>query len=205
MRQPSHKSSPAKAGVPHAPQRQRGRERVAALVSAGAKVFGEKGYDAATMTEIAAVAGASIGSLYQFFPTKEAIADAVHAAVGDALLAVLQGLGSEAAGLSPDELADRLFKAFFAFLTANPAFVTLADLPPDPGKSARRAAMRSSVANLLTAMSPRKPQHEAERLAILILQLMRVAVSVSSEPDLPDRDAVLADLRTVLHRLIGAD
>lgn len=205
MRKSSYKSSAAKTAAPHAPQRQRGRDRVAALVAAGARVFGEKGYDAATMTEIAGVAGAAIGSLYQFFPTKEAIADAVHAAVGDALLEVLQGLAKDAAGLSPDDLADRLFGAFFAFLTANPAFVTLADLPPDPGKTARRAAMRSSVADLLTAINPPKPRHEAERLAILILHLMRVAVSVSSEPDLPDRDAVLADLQTVLHRLIGAD
>jgi AcrR family transcriptional regulator len=203
MRQPSHKSSLAKAVTPHAPQRQRGRDRVAALVAAGAKVFGAKGYDAATMTEIAAVAGAAIGSLYQFFPTKGAIADAVHAAVGDALLAVLQRLAADATGLSPNELADKLYSTFFAFLTANPAFVTLADLPPDPGKTARRTAMRSSVADLLTAMNPPKPRHEAERLAILILHLMRVAVSVSGEPDLPDRDAVLADLRALMHRLIG--
>jgi AcrR family transcriptional regulator len=36
---------------------------VAALIAAASAVFLEKGYDAATMTEIAARAGASIGSL----------------------------------------------------------------------------------------------------------------------------------------------
>ena len=54
------------------PKRQRGKQRVAALIDAGAELFAEKGYEATTMTEIASRAGAAIGSLYQFFPSKEA-------------------------------------------------------------------------------------------------------------------------------------
>ena len=70
---PSQKSSDLR----RAPQRQRGHERVAALLEAAAGCFVEKGYDATTMTEVAARAGAAIGSLYQFFPTKEALFEAV--------------------------------------------------------------------------------------------------------------------------------
>ncbi|MEJ1960626.1 MAG: helix-turn-helix domain-containing protein [Gammaproteobacteria bacterium] len=58
-----------------APKRERGKQRVAELLQAAADVFAEKGYEAATMTEIAARAGAPIGSLYQFFPVKEALSD----------------------------------------------------------------------------------------------------------------------------------
>lgn len=199
MRKPSHKSSAA-----HEPQRQRGRERVAALVAAGAAVFGEKGYDGATMTAIAARAGAAIGSLYQFFPTKEAIAEAVHADAADRLLAILRALAAETAGASPDRLADRLYDAFFAFLEANPAFVTLADRPPDPGKSERRAAMRGCLAGLFTAMDPPREQREAEGLAVVVLHLMRVAVAVNSEADVPNRQAVMGDLRAMVHRLLAA-
>ncbi len=61
------------------PKRARGKQRVAALLQAAAAVFAEKGYEAATMTEIAARAGAPIGSLYQFFPVKEALADTLGA------------------------------------------------------------------------------------------------------------------------------
>ena len=50
------------------PIRKRGHERVAALLNAAASCFVEKGYDAVTLTEIAARAGASIGSLYSFSP-----------------------------------------------------------------------------------------------------------------------------------------
>src|ERR1700749_3181525 len=60
-----------------APKRQRGRDRVAAILATAREVILEKGFDAATMTEIAARSGTAIGSLYRFFPTKEALADAL--------------------------------------------------------------------------------------------------------------------------------
>jgi len=53
-----------------APKRQRGRERVAAILDAAAQLFIEQG-QAVTMTEIAARSGTAIGSLYRFFPTRE--------------------------------------------------------------------------------------------------------------------------------------
>src|SRR5580704_12287019 len=59
------------------PRRRPGRLRVAALLRAGAQVIAERGFEAATMAEIAARAGAPIGSLYRFFPSKDALADAL--------------------------------------------------------------------------------------------------------------------------------
>ena len=53
-------STPPSADA-RAPQRQRGRLRVAAILEAGAEAFREKGYDAVTMTEIAARSGATFG------------------------------------------------------------------------------------------------------------------------------------------------
>jgi len=58
-------SSNAQTTVARAPKRARGKQRVAELLEAAAAVFAEKGYEAATMTEIAARARAPIGSLYQ--------------------------------------------------------------------------------------------------------------------------------------------
>src|ERR1700739_5084110 len=92
-------SSDTESAVARAPKRARGKQRVADLLQPAAAVFAEKGYEAATMTEIAARAGAPIGSLYQFFPVKDALADTLvqnHVA----LLALdLQLLESHAARL----------------------------------------------------------------------------------------------------------
>src|SRR5271163_3021786 len=55
----------------------RGQRRLASLLDAAGRVFGEVGYHAATTNAIAAEAKVSPATLYQFFPNKEAIADAL--------------------------------------------------------------------------------------------------------------------------------
>lgn len=56
---------------------ERSRLTVDALVEATARVLIKDGYDRASTNRIATVAGVSIGSLYQYFPSKEALVAAV--------------------------------------------------------------------------------------------------------------------------------
>jgi hypothetical protein len=58
------------------PQLERGERRVVQLLETAAVVLAESGYEAATMTEVANRAGASIGTVYQYFPNKEALVQA---------------------------------------------------------------------------------------------------------------------------------
>jgi AcrR family transcriptional regulator len=55
------------------PTQQRARETVGAILQAAAEVFVQLGYADATTNKIAARAGVSIGTLYQYFPNKESI------------------------------------------------------------------------------------------------------------------------------------
>src|SRR5215467_8715998 len=52
---------------------ERSRLTVDALLEATARVLRKEGYDRASTNKIAAVAGVGIGSLYQYFPSKEAL------------------------------------------------------------------------------------------------------------------------------------
>lgn len=56
---------------------ERSRTTVAALLEATARVLVKEGYEHASTNKIAATAGVSIGSLYQYFPSKEALVAAV--------------------------------------------------------------------------------------------------------------------------------
>lgn len=56
---------------------ERSRATVDALVEATARVLVREGFDKASTNRIAEVAGVSIGSLYQYFPSKEALVAAV--------------------------------------------------------------------------------------------------------------------------------
>lgn len=60
------------------PQQKRSQERVEKILDAAAIVFNEVGFEAATTHDIATRADTAIGSLYQFFPDKLAIFNALE-------------------------------------------------------------------------------------------------------------------------------
>jgi AcrR family transcriptional regulator len=84
------------------PRQARSRETVEALLEAAAQVFERHGYAAGTTNRIAARAGVSIGSLYQYFPSKDAILLAlVERHVAEAEVALVPLAGWLAGGVPP--------------------------------------------------------------------------------------------------------
>lgn len=59
------------------PQQARSRATIEALLTATARVLVKEGFDRASTNRIAEAAGVSIGSLYQYFPSKEALVAAL--------------------------------------------------------------------------------------------------------------------------------
>jgi len=59
------------------PQQQRSKQMVETLVEATARCIVENGLDGTTTPRIAELAGVSVGSLYQYFSSKEALIDAL--------------------------------------------------------------------------------------------------------------------------------
>src|SRR5690242_3802866 len=96
-----------KARMRAAPQRARGYQRVKVILDVAEVLFAEAGYEAATTNEIAARAGISIGSLYQYFPNKEAVLHALAARYRDAIEQMYNNLQSpEVLKLPLKELID---------------------------------------------------------------------------------------------------
>lgn len=59
------------------PKQERSRQRYNQMLNTAARLFAEQGIDQVTTNHIAAEATVSIGSLYQYFPNKEAIIKAL--------------------------------------------------------------------------------------------------------------------------------
>ena len=59
------------------PRQARSRATVDTILQASARVLVRRGFDGFTTNEVAAAAGVSIGSLYQYFPNKEALVAAL--------------------------------------------------------------------------------------------------------------------------------
>ena len=69
--------SKASGGKRRNPKQTRAKATVGILLEAAALLMEEEGYEALTTTRIAKRAGTSVGSVYQYFPDREAIAAAL--------------------------------------------------------------------------------------------------------------------------------
>ncbi|MEL6225190.1 MAG: TetR/AcrR family transcriptional regulator, partial [Cyanobacteria bacterium J06627_8] len=77
MSQSNSSRSPKLHQMRRKPKQARSQERVKHILDIAEQLFLEIGYDATTTRAIAARSGVSVGSLYQFFPDKEAILKAL--------------------------------------------------------------------------------------------------------------------------------
>lgn len=164
------------------PKRRRGHERVAALLAAATAEFVEKGYDAATMTAVAARAGAPIGSLYQFFANKEALAEALLAQYRDRVTVVFGELEAHAADTSPLDLGREVMDAFLALRHDRAPLLALMDGYRDPARlAAMRGFMCDRVAAIVRRHSPALAPERALVIGTALLQIMKAAATLEGE------------------------
>lgn len=89
----------------------RSRAMVDALIEATARILVTDGFDKASTNRIAEMAGASVGSLYQYFPSKEALVAAVVVRHQRALMQVVRNAMAEADALPVEQAVRRLVAA----------------------------------------------------------------------------------------------
>jgi AcrR family transcriptional regulator len=154
------------------PRQQRGERRVTALLDAAASVIADSGYDGATMSEIAERAGACIGSLYQFFPNKESITEALRTRYCQELCTLWAGL-EEAERLSTNQLVRGLLNETIRFIDDRPAIPYLLNLHPRVQKHSIRDLLRGRIARILRASAPSLSKSRAFVLSMVILQVMK--------------------------------
>ena len=104
-------------------QREAG-ERRRAILAAAQKVFWELGYARATMPQIAAEAELAPGTLYLYFPGKDALYVELLVKGYAVLLEALQSAVRRGEG-KPREVASALIDAFFAFAREHPEYFNI--------------------------------------------------------------------------------
>lgn len=169
------------------PRQARSIETRQRVLDAAAHVFSTHGYAAGTTNRIAATADMSIGSLYQYFPNKDAILSALTDAHLDAGTALLAQRAS--AGL-PAGLADtlRLFiRATIDNHRDNPALhrVLFEEAPRSPTLLARL--------------------REAEQRAVAVAaELLRTHPEMTAADPVLAARITVATIESLVHRLITA-
>ncbi len=204
-----------------APKRARGRLRVEAILAASAAVFAERGYEAATMTEIAQRSDTAIGSLYRFFPNKTALAErlvdhylsqlmaqfdavarvmsidpAPDAAVAGATDAAGTGTGT---GVDATCLADALVRMMTTLLPERASVLALVDAQgavAAPLRARLREAMLARLGALLQAATHVGPTRAMASAKIVLLLLK--GVPTFADATAAERAEGIADLRALI-------
>jgi len=143
------------------PRQTRAEKAVAtrrALVEAAAEVVGEFGYADASIARITSRAGVALGTFYNYFETRQALFDILLPELGQDLIAFV---GEHVRGSRDTlDMEERGFRAFFAFLSENPAFYRILNEAETLAPNAHRTHFEALSSRYVAAL--RKGQLRGE-------------------------------------------
>ncbi len=103
-----------------APSQSRSRLMVSVILEAATRVLVETGWSKFTTNQVASIAGVSIGSLYQYFPNKLALAEAIRQQHLDAILQVLDSCNKQKSSITKgDQLTERVERLIDGIVAAH--------------------------------------------------------------------------------------
>jgi len=190
------------------PKQKRGQQRVEQILDAAALLAVSEGYENVSTNAIAKEAKTSIGSLYQFFPNK----DAVYLALAQRYVDELSGLLAQTAMTSDDTLSfqDRfnlLLDRLAVFYLENPGFQPLLF---GSYKTAVMASGQEVLCQMIDGMDTILAQNtditEPPRYlqATIIVHTLKSTLPLIVADDEAESQAALAELKRLIHGYLDA-
>ncbi len=187
------------------PKQNRSRATVAVIVEAGTRILAEEGWAAFNTNAVAAKAGVSVGSIYEYFNNKQSLIDAItdaHLSAGEKLLgAACERLSGP---IHIDEIVDLLIAGFVSIHEANPPLhrSLSSEVPLSETTKNRVQALRLGIIDLVSRALAR---HLGE--PGIAAQLLVDTVDAVTHRWLVEDDGALAApdrLKTELKRMFSA-
>jgi AcrR family transcriptional regulator len=185
------------------PRQARSRARLAQILAAADAILVAEGVEALTMRRIAERAGVPVGTLYQFFPDKGSVVDAVARAYIAEFDALVDGLVISAADGDWSDPVGRIVDEFAALYRSHPGYVALwsgRHLSQELARAdeANNQLIAAGVQRLLAEHAGLADGGALELAALVAVRvadaLLQYAFAVSPDGD----EAVLAELKTLL-------
>ena len=202
---PQVKTTPRKR-----PRQDRARTTVEAILDATARLLVRRGFDHLTTNAVAEEAGVSIGSLYQYFPNKEAlVADLIERHVSSRRAAMAAELG-RVATLPVGEAARSVIASILSAHRVDPVLHrVLIEQVPRVGRLARlqelATATRQLVASILTARRRELAIDDPELAAFLLVAAVEGIFqrAVVFHPERLEGPELLEEVTRLVTRYLG--
>jgi AcrR family transcriptional regulator len=198
----SRKEVAVEPAARRSPRRQeRGQRRIAAILDAAASLFTARGVAGTTMSAIAEKSATSIGSLYQFFPNREALVEAL----AEQYLADWQQMRAESASARPRGLRASIDAGIDARVKFHLDHAALARLLESNTSTARairelQTELGSAVA-FLSSFGPNVPEKTLRLYARTVNAMVNGVMStiVYGALSAAERNALIDELKSVVH------
>jgi AcrR family transcriptional regulator len=177
-----------------APVQDRSRETVEVILTATARVLVDVGYDRASTNKVAEVAGVSVGSLYRYFPSKEALVAALIERHVMEMLAVTETKLVEMADAPMDVAAREIVRAILRAQSVNPKLHRiLIQQVPRVGQLRNVDALQERFGVLVKAyLESRVKEVRPKNLDLAVFMLVRAVEAVAHAAVL-ERPEMLVD------------
>lgn len=197
---------------PRRPQQERGQRRVDAILDATAAIIAEEGLAGVTMHGVARRSGTTTGSMYHFFPDREALIEALaerHArAIRERLSEVERATAERWSSLTTEQAVGRFLDPFLAYAEEHPDLSHLMRRPRATGMISSSAAelyrlvlrvAEAVVASRAPGASPTEVRNRAFTFVAMASGVESVLNSgIQGRPDLPSATAMRRELRRAL-------
>jgi AcrR family transcriptional regulator len=186
------------------PRQGRSLATVDAILDATARVLCSTGYDRASTNRIALAAGVSVGSLYQYFPSKEALVAALAARHMATMSALVRSKLAEVAEAPMPVAVRTIIMAMFEAHAVDPRLhkVLIEEVPRIGRLENLRGVereMETLVAAMLEARRAELRRSNVETMALLLVTVVEAATHAAVLAELePARSQAVADELTDL-------
>jgi AcrR family transcriptional regulator len=188
----------------HIPRRQaRGQKRIEEILDAAMRVIARVGYSRATTNAIAAEAGISPGSLYQFFGNKEQIAQALEQRYANLMASTRGSAIKTKPGQALDVRLGKLVDAIVTFACDTPGFHALfSERPYSAGVAHMAHSHHEAIVGELDAIladeAPGLSKTDRSVITQVATQICRAIIPTVVAAEGAARDRLIGELKTAL-------
>lgn len=197
------RNAPARRAA-RAPRQDRGERRVADILDAAEEVIAQVGVEAATTNAIAARARAGMGSLYHFFPDKEAIVEALAQRYQERMRPITEYRGRpELARVSLARMVDLIVDPLVAFFRRSPAYPHVFHAAIRSGaRSASACEMQESIVRhveaIVSARAPGVSRRRRRAFALIEVELVHALLTFAFASPVGLRPALIKEVKRLV-------
>ncbi|MGH9209406.1 MAG: TetR/AcrR family transcriptional regulator [Acidimicrobiales bacterium] len=189
---------PAEGRMRRVPQQVRSRERVQRLLEAADDVLGGEGYAALTMRRLADQADVPVGTIYQFFPDKAAVIDALARRYIAEFEAMIGALVEQAESQRWDDVVETVLGSAIAMYRSHPGYLAIwtgrhLSVELQRADDANNAAIAAGLRRILVAQHDLADDERLERVCRVAVHTTDALLQLAFRLDPRGDDSILAE------------